>query len=164
VACSNFEPYLCMFHVSYYSLSYSCQLYANMYLWMPEIQWWLFSCQYAESEKTRGFGFINLMFQFYWFYLPKSDGPVLTDLAYISPILFIVILLSCASHILCSHTQIVAHIRCIHVGGSLLDFLEKYVKWHLYAKFKFHSICTYLGGANTICMYQKFLLNIFCKL
>jgi hypothetical protein len=36
-----------------------------------------------------------------------------------------VILLSCASHNTCSHTQIVAHIGCIDIGGALLEFLEK---------------------------------------
>jgi hypothetical protein len=36
--------------------------------------------------------------------LPKPDGPVLVDLAYVSPILFVVILLSCASHNSCSYT------------------------------------------------------------
>jgi hypothetical protein len=94
----------------------------------------------------------------------NSDYPALADFAYVSPILFVVILLSCASHNSCSHTQIVAHIGCIHIGGALLDFLEKCAKWHLFAKFEFHSICTYLGGANTIRMDLKFLLNIFCEL
>jgi hypothetical protein len=94
----------------------------------------------------------------------KLDCLVLIDLAYVSPILFVVILLSCAAHNSCCHTQIVAHIRCIHIGGALLDFLEKCAKWHLYAKFEFHSICTYLRGANTIHMDPKFLLNIFCML
>jgi hypothetical protein len=94
----------------------------------------------------------------------KPDCPILVDLAFVSPILFVVILLSCASYNSCSHTQIIAHIGCIHIGGALLAFLEKYAKWHLLAKFEFHSICTYLGRANTICMDPKFLLNIFCKL
>jgi hypothetical protein len=61
----------------------------------------------------------------------KPDYQVLTNLAYVSPILFVMILLSCASNNSCSHTQIIAHIRCIHMGGALLDFLEKCVKWHL---------------------------------
>jgi hypothetical protein len=91
----------------------------------------VFSCQYAESEKTGGSGFINQMFWFYWFCLAKSDGPVLTELAYIFLILFVVILQSCASHNSCSHTQIVTHIGCIHIGGTLLNFLEKRVKWNL---------------------------------
>jgi hypothetical protein len=58
----------------------------------------------------------------------KSDSLVLVDLAYVSPILFVAILLSCASHNSCSHTQIIAHIECIHIGGVLLDFLEKCAK------------------------------------
>jgi hypothetical protein len=61
----------------------------------------------------------------------KLDCPVLADLTYVSPILFVVILLSCVSHNSCSHTQIVAHNGCIHIGGALLDFLKKCVKWHL---------------------------------
>jgi hypothetical protein len=91
----------------------------------------VFSCQYAEFGKIRDSGFINRMFRFYWFCLAKPNGPifkpdclVLTDLAYVSLILFFVILLSCASHNLCSHTQIVAHIGCIHIGGALLNFLK----------------------------------------
>jgi hypothetical protein len=99
------------------------------------------------------------MFQFV-----KPDCSILIDIAYVSIILFVVILLSCASHNSCSHRQIIARIRCIHIGGSLLDFLKKCAKWHLYAKFEFHSICTNLGGANTVRMDPKFLLNIFCKL
>jgi hypothetical protein len=75
-------------------------------------------------KKTGGSGFINQMFQFYWFCLIKPDGPVLTDLAYVSSILFVVILLSCTSHNSCSPTQIVAHIECIHRRGALLNFLE----------------------------------------
>jgi hypothetical protein len=126
-----------MFHVSYYSLSYSCQFYTNMYLWMSEIQWWVFSCQYAKSRKIGGSGFINRMF---WFYKPdvlvllvfawqnwmvrfaKPDCPVLVDLAYVSSFLFVMILLSCASHNSSSHTQIIAHIGCIHIGGNSLGF------------------------------------------
>jgi hypothetical protein len=64
-----------------------------------------------------------------WF--AKPDCPVLVNLAYVSPILFIVILLSYASHNLCSHTQIIAHIGCIHIGEALFDFLEKCAKWHI---------------------------------
>jgi hypothetical protein len=56
--------------------------------------------------------------------LEKPDCLVLANLAYISLILFVMILLSCASHNSCSHTQIVAQIRCIYIGGALLDFLE----------------------------------------
>jgi hypothetical protein len=62
-----------------------------------------------------------------------------------------------------AHT-FVAPLRCIDIGRVLLDFLEKCVKWHLYAKFEFHSICTYLGRANSICMDPKCFLNIFYKL
>jgi hypothetical protein len=35
----------------------------------------------------------------------KLDCPILVDLAYVSPILFVVFLLSCASRNTCSHTQ-----------------------------------------------------------
>jgi hypothetical protein len=56
--------------------------------------------------------------------IAKLDCPILTDLTYVSLILFVVILLSCASHNSCSHTQIVAHIGCIHIGRALLDFFE----------------------------------------
>jgi hypothetical protein len=64
-------------------------------------------------------------------------------------------------HIIHVHThKIVALIRYIDIGGGLLDFLEKCAKWRRYAKFKFYSISIYLGGANSICMDQKCLLNI----
>jgi hypothetical protein len=36
---------------------------------------------------------------------PKPDCPVLADLTYVFQILIVVILLLCASHITCSHTQ-----------------------------------------------------------
>jgi hypothetical protein len=97
----------------------------------------------------------------------KSDGPVLADRA------FLVLCSSsprcCDSLIMYNTYHLFTHIiiappRCIHIGGALLDFLEKCAKWHLWAKFEFHSICTYLGGANSICMDSKCLLNIFCKL
>jgi hypothetical protein len=68
-------------------------------------------------------------------------------------ILIVLIILPCASHV---HThKIVALIGCIDIGGVLLDFLKKYVKWHLKAKVEFYSICTYLGRANSICMDQN---------
>jgi hypothetical protein len=59
-------------------------------------------------------------------------------------------------HVIHVHThKIVTLIGCIDIGGALLDLLEKCAKWHLLVKFEFHSICTYLGGANSICMDQK---------
>jgi hypothetical protein len=65
------------------------------------------------------------------------------------------------NHVIHVHIhKIVVLIGCIDTGGALLDFLEKCAKWHLYAKFEFHLICTYLGGVNSICMDQKYLLNI----
>jgi hypothetical protein len=39
----------------------------------------------------------------------------------------LVILLSCASRNTRSHT-IIAHIRCIDIGGALFEFLKKYAK------------------------------------
>jgi hypothetical protein len=54
----------------------------------------------------------------------KPDSPVLVDLAYVSPILFVAIHLSCASHNSCSHTQIIAHIKCIHIGEFSWIFLK----------------------------------------
>jgi hypothetical protein len=50
----------------------------------------------------------------------KPNCPILADLAYVSPILFVVILLSCALSNYCSHTHIVAHIGCIDIAGALL--------------------------------------------
>jgi hypothetical protein len=59
-------------------------------------------------------------------------------------------------HVLHIHTyKIIALIECIDIGGALLDFLERCAKWHLMAKVEFHSIYTYLGGANSICMDQN---------
>jgi hypothetical protein len=69
----------------------------------------------------------------------KPDYPILTDLVYGSPILFVVILLSCASHNSYSYTQIVAHIRCIHIGGLSWISLKnvcKLIEYHLYALIK----------------------------
>jgi hypothetical protein len=47
--------------------------------------------------------------------------------------------------------------------GALLDFLEN-MQNDISRPFEFHSICTYLRGANTICIDPKLLLNIFYKL
>jgi hypothetical protein len=66
-------------------------------------------------------------------------------------------------HVIYVHThKFVALIRCIDIGGALLDFLEKCTKWHLYAKFEFHSICTYLGGA-TLYVWIKMLIEYSLK-
>jgi hypothetical protein len=46
----------------------------------------------------------------------KPDRSVLTDLAYVS------------SNLSNQADKIVALIRCIDIGGALLDFLEKYAK------------------------------------
>jgi hypothetical protein len=58
----------------------------------------------------------------------------------------------------------IAPLGCIDIGGALLDFLKKYENGIYTPKFEFHSICTYLGGDNSICMDLKCLLNIFYKL
>jgi hypothetical protein len=58
----------------------------------------------------------------------------------------------------------VAHLGCIHIGEALLVFLENVQNGILGQKFEFHSICTYLGGANTIRMDPKCLLNSMYKL
>jgi hypothetical protein len=84
-------------------MSYSC---LNMYVWTPWNHWSMFPYQYVVSGKTGGSNFINRMFQFWWFCLTKPGCPVLTDITYVSPILFVVILLSCVSHITCSHTYL----------------------------------------------------------
>jgi hypothetical protein len=140
----------------YLNLNYACFLCHDIIylIHVNFMQICIFECLKCNDE----YFLVNMLS------LEKPDCLILANLAYVSLILFVVILLSCASHNSCSHTQIVAQIRCIHIGGALLDFLEKCVKWHLCAKFEFHSICTYLGGANTICMDPKLLLKILCKL
>jgi hypothetical protein len=39
----------------------------------------------------------------------------------------------CITYYLFTHTFI-AHLKCMHIGGALMDFLKKCAKWHLYAK------------------------------
>jgi hypothetical protein len=71
------------------------------------------------TEKIRCFGFAKL------------DCLVLVDRTYASLNLIFVNHLSCASYITCSSHTFVAHLECIHIGGTLLDFHEKCAKWHL---------------------------------
>jgi hypothetical protein len=70
-----------------------------------------------------------------WFSEP--DCPVLADRTYAS------LNLNCSEpHVMCitnylfTHTFVV-HLECIHIGGALLDFLEKCVKWHFRPKLNF---------------------------
>jgi hypothetical protein len=98
----------------------------------------------------------------FWFF--KLDYPVLADRACVSlALIFSEPLVIYIMYYLFTHS-FVAPLGRIHIGLALLDFLEKYAKWHLYATVEFHSIFTYLEGVNSICMDSKGLLNIFCKL
>jgi hypothetical protein len=104
---------------TYLNLNYACFLcHAILFLiHINFMQICIFECLKCNDECF----LVNMLS------LEKSDVPVLmvlVDLAYDSLILFVVILLSYASHNSCSHTQIVTHIRCIHIGRALLDFLE----------------------------------------
>jgi hypothetical protein len=62
-----------------------------------------------------------------------------------------------------THTKIVALIGCIDIVEALLDFLEKCAKWHLYVKFEFHSICTYLGEPTLYVWIKKILIEYSLK-
>jgi hypothetical protein len=68
-----------------------------------------------------------------------------------------------SSAIFFTHTFI-APLGCIDIGGTLLNFFENVQNIIYRTKFEFHSICTYFGRANSICMDLKCLLNIFCNL
>jgi hypothetical protein len=67
-------------------------------------------------------------------------------------------------HLLLVHTHFCCTPRMHMNRGSSLGFSWKMRKMALLAKIEFHSICTYLGGANSICMDPNCLLNIICKL
>jgi hypothetical protein len=87
----------------------------------------VFYCQYPEFGKIGGSSFINQLFQFYWFCLAKLDDPILTDLSYVSSILIVVILFSCASRNSCSH-MLLLHTLDAYIQGELSWFLLKNVQ------------------------------------
>jgi hypothetical protein len=84
----------------------------------------------------------NRMFRFLWFCWQnrmlrffKLDCLVLVDLAYVSPILFIIILLSYASRITYSHTHYCCTSRMhTYRRSSLVFFWKKCAKWHFRSK------------------------------
>jgi hypothetical protein len=96
-----------------------------------------FSCQYIMSGKTGWSSFPNRMF---WF--AKPDCSILADRIYVTLGLIFVNLLSCASHITCSHILLL-HSWIRRYRGAILDFLEKCAKWLYRPKIEFHSIFTY---------------------
>jgi hypothetical protein len=61
----------------------------------------------------------------------KPDAPVLVDRTYDSlDLIFCEPLVICIIKYIFTRT-FVAPLRCIDIGGALLDFLEKCAKWHL---------------------------------